>query len=221
MKAAAATVVASEISAVIDSTAPVGGLSKTMSTALQNVLGAQIGYVGVSANGNMVSNTSGSSSGGRRLSMIEEAHTYDTYGRRLQTTYKIYYEAVILATSTVRAETIVQKGVAMTKADTAEMNDLVSSFSAKGMTVSGITLVMAPRTFQTKVVVNSQGIVQPIGSLPVPDADPIVYGKGGVTETAGDPGAIIGGVIGGLVGVGCIVGMCYGWVLMRKRLRES
>lgn len=142
-------------------------------------------------------------------------------GRRLQSGgYRIYFEAIILSTSSVRADIVAQAGVALTEANSAIQESFITQLANTGITVGSIALVMAPRQFQRKVPVNSRGVVESIWDLPVPDPDPVVVG-GGTTEEAGISGATIGIIIGSLLGLGCCVTCCYGYWLVRKRFRES
>jgi len=211
------TLVASEIQALVSGTSGQAGWANPFEGAFGQVFGAQISYVGVTdPQGSLISRTGNA----RRLSMVEADSGFDG-GRRLQGQFKIVWDAVILSTSTVRADTVAQKGVALTKAGSAEQTSFLDKITSAGFTVSGITLLMAPRVFAMQVPVNSLGSVQSIADLPVPDAEPLYATIGTNTEVAGNPGAIIGGVVGGLLGVGCIMTCCYGYLQMRKRLRES
>jgi len=211
------TVVAMEMQADITSTSGQDGWATTMSDALSQVLGAQIAYVSVTNEAETIV----SGSGGRRLSMIEADHSLHG-GRRLQNTYKIFFEAVILSTSTVRAHTVAQKALALTgSAAPAEQTSFIMQMANTGITVGSITLLMAPRTFQMKVPITSGGVVTSIWDLPVPDPDPVVVGGGTTATESADLGPIIGIVFGGLVGVGCCMGLCYCYWLIGKRFNES
>lgn len=219
MPSATATVVASTISATV--AGPTSGMADAFSTAFGNVLGTQMLSVIVRNNaGEVVSNTSAVSSA-RLLSMTQEDAPTD--GRRLQTIYKIDYEAVILPSSGVRPDTVAQRGVALTTSGSSEMGQLLSALSASGLTASGVSLIMAPRTFQTKVPVNANGIVESISSLPTPEADNFAIAGTGTTVTQGGgiSGATIGIMVGGLLGCGCITAFCYFYQVARKRLTES
>jgi len=230
VQATAVTVVAMEMEATITTISARGSVTgqgnwaSVTSDALSQVLGTQIAFVTVTdAGGTMISNSSG-----RRLSMIEDdLHA----GRMLQTEYwtdaarrfcnRIFFEAVILSTITIRADTVVQKGNLLTQAGSAEQTSYLMQMGNSGITVGNIVLLMAPRTFQIKVPVNSLGVVTSIWDLPVPDPDPVVVGGGITAESTADLGPIIGIVFGGIVGMGCCASLCYCCWLFRKRFRES
>jgi hypothetical protein len=135
--------------------------------------------------------------------------------------YQIKYEAVVLSTGTVTAQTVAQRASALAQSGSSEQTAFKAKATANGVTVGAITLIYAPRTYQTSVLLDAYGIVQKFDSLPVPvPFTPVGTGVSQTTEEA-DVGAIIGGIVGGVAGLACISSLCYGWCLMRKRIRES
>lgn len=206
LKATQATAVASTIQASLEAGAQqdTSKWAKSFSVALMDVLGTQLSTVYVYK----LSNLSKIISSNRRLAAEP---------------YQIKYEAVVFPTGGVTAQMVTARANALAQFNSSEQGAFINKATANGVKVSGITLIVAPRTYQTSVLVDAIGIVQKMGSLPEPvPFTPVGTGVGvqQTTEEA-DVGAIIGGIVGGVAGLACISTLCYGWCLMRKRIRES
>lgn len=206
LKSTQATAVASTIEAQLEAgtQADTSKWAKSFALALEDVLGTQLARVYVFK----PSNVSNIVSSNRRLAA--EA-------------YQIKYEAVILSTGTVTAQTVAQRASALAQTGSSEQAAFKTKATANGVTVGAITLIYAPRTYQTSVPLDAYGIVQKFDALPVPVPFTPVGTGVGVSQTTeeADVGAIIGGIVGGVAGLACISTLCYGWCLMRKRIRES
>jgi len=193
-------------------------LASRLSDSIGSVLGTQMGAVKlINSAGTVVSN----STGGRRL---QSTFLQEPIGRRLETgTYSVAYEAVVLATSDISPESVAKKASAMAKAGSPEQTSFVSLAANAGLGLSNIVLESAPRIIATSVPVNSLGVVVPLDRTSDSKVDGPMYTQGGgqTVEATADAGAIVGGIFGGLAGLACISSLCYGWCLMRKRLRES
>jgi len=227
LTAVPAKVIAGQVRMTIDDGAStIDSLASRLSDSLANVLGTQIGSVKLlNSAGQVVSN----STGGRRLALLNrrlaELVDYDlgTAERRLATgTYSAAYEAVVLATSSASAEDVARKAAAMAQPGSDEQAAFVGHATSQGLGVTNMVVESAPRIIATTVPVNSMGVVVPLDrNADSKVSGPMAQGGGTTTEAVADAGAIVGGIFGGLAGLACISSLCYGWCLMRKRLRES
>lgn len=207
LKSTQATAVASTIQATLDAgtEADTSKWAKSFSLALEDVLGTQLARVYLFK----PSNKSKIISSNRRLAA--EA-------------YQIKYEAIILSTGTVTAQTVAQRASALAQTGSSEQTAFIAQAKANGVQISGaIGLIYSPRAYQTSVLLDAYGIVQKFDSLPATVPFTPVGTGVGVSQTTeeADVGAIIGGIVGGVAGLACISTLCYGWCLMRKRIRES
>jgi len=186
---------------------------QVLESSLEDSLGAQISSVILqNSAGTIIANTTG-------LPPLPTT-------RRLQSTYRVAYEAVTFpgdggVTQTevaARAYALAQAGSKENEAFKGYMNNPTAP-GLPSLTAGAVSLLVAPRVFQSSVAVDANGVVAKPGDFPkvVPSPAPPPVST---TEEA-DVGAIIGGILGGLVGLFVCMGCCYCYYLMRKRLRES
>jgi hypothetical protein len=233
----AATGIASEFKSKIATTTSGGrrlissNWAYSIEYGLEDALGAQMyktTIMDANNRSNILGNTTynaGNADGSRRLSPGKE-YLIDigpATGRRLQDEYLVAYEAMVIGSGDIDANTVVERGYSLMDPDSEVFAAFQSSLANPpagfpALATSDHVLETAPRTYQTSVAVSSDGIIIKNDQLEVvKGVTPVTQ----VTEEETDTAAIVGGIVGGLVGLMCCCGICYCYYLMRKRLRES